>query len=277
MIINKMKNETYSNKLNEHLNIKQKNNHNSIENKTSYSFLSLSYKPMNFSKSASQQNIYPKNKIILNKKLPGYLHLKEFESSQYLKNSCSNMRNSNQSNKFSKSYHSFAMSSRNSSLLTNISIMINPNSNELFNTFKQNNNNSNAVINRKSILPYLYRNLHEKKLNGKNNKEIYKTYLKLLQQKFNSNDFIQKNSINKNQSEELFLKNIYFNNRNDYNFISNKMRVKFNKYNILKKNKNKLNIKYSLNKNVDGNCLKKNNSELSLALRLSISLLIESG
>jgi hypothetical protein len=181
------------------------------------------------------------------------------------------MRNSNQSNKFSKSYHSFAMSSRNSSLLTNISIMINPNSNETFNTFKQNNNNSNAVINRKSILPYLYRNLHEKKLNGKNNKEIYKTYLKLLQQKLNSIDLIQKNSINKNQSEELFLKNIYFNNRNDYNFISNKMRVKFNKYNILKKNKNKLNIKYSLNKNVDGNCLKKNNSELSLALSQDIN------
>jgi hypothetical protein len=49
------------------------------------------------------------------------------------------------------------------------------------------------------------------------------------------------------------------------------MRVKFNKYNILKKNKNKLNIKYSLNKNVDGNCLKKNNSELSLALSQDIN------
>ncbi len=257
-----MKNDTNLNKLNGFSSVKANNNHHHIENKTSYNSLSLSYIPLKFSKSASQQNIHPKNDIIINKNIHGYLHLKEFENSLFLKNSFSYDKNNMQSNNLSKSYYSFVLP-KNAPLLT--SDMIYPYSNDSFNTIQQNNNN--AHINRKSILPYLYRNLHEKKLINKNNKDLYKTHLHLLKQKNNQNDFHQKSSFNQKQNEELFLKNIYF-NRNDYNLINNKMQVRFNKNSILKKKENNLNIKYNI---YDGNYLKKNNSEMLMLLNQDIN------
>ena len=271
-------------------------------------------------------NINSENKVskrTKNKNIPGYLYLREFENLQHSKNSSFIMRNHNnnniinnhvnsnlQTNKLlSKSYNSFAFSTFSKkepvNFLTGDIINLHLYLNNQFNTvshhkkrknnnyYSNNNNigNNNGFISKKNILPYLYRNLHIKKLCNKNNNivienninnnniycdDYYDYHNKTKKQKPNINIFDKKNTIyttNINKKEKEIIKKVFV-NKNNFNSAIDKMEMKFNKHKykpkntIKRNNENDININFKLKNSryniYDGNGLKKNNSDLFL-------------
>ena len=229
-----MKNEKNSNKLNNLLYIININE-NIIQkrNETSYKFFVNNKKMKNKNTSSSFKNIYLR-KEGNNKKLPGYLYIKDFENTKYF----------------------------NNILVGNINPNIS-NSNISFNKYKTIQKNNYISIKKKSTLPYLYRNLYKKNISNK--------FLNFQKAKINPINITKLSDNNSKESSFLpdsNLKNIFF-NKNDNISLSNKIRkiysrIKYNKLNKTKidNNNNINNRRYPINKPEFENLLRKNNSEI---------------
>ena len=256
-----MNNESKSNKLNEiFTSLKFNEYQNYKKNKTSYNN-SPKYKIINLTKtctkSASLNDIFTQ-KDLIEKKLIGHLYLKELENSKIKNNKYFFMGSDRELNKLSfEKYTNYLWK------------------NSCNGSKEIQEKNKNIFFKRTSMLPYLYRNLHKKKMA----KKIKNIISKSNKEFFHSNlHRFKMNSSYDNKSPEHFSDDISFHQINIFKksiFNINKNLADKNENNIHEINRpnnnsgNKENIGNSFLINKTGKneyqiTLKKNNSQLFL-------------
>jgi hypothetical protein len=254
-----MNNESKSNKLNEIFSsLKFNENQNYKKNKTSYNNspkYNIIHLTKTCTKSASLNDIYTQ-KDLIEKKLIGHLYLKELENSKNKNHKYFFIGSNSELNKLSfEKYTNYLWKNSYNG------------SNEI------QEKNKNIFYKRTSMLPYLYRNLHKKKIA----KKLKNIFSKSNKEFFHSNlHKLKMNSSYDNKSPEHFNDDISFHQFNIFKKSNiNKNLADKNDVNIHKINRQKNN---SENKENTGNSfiinktgkneyqitLKKNNSQLFL-------------
>ena len=254
-----MNNESKSNKLNEIFSsLKFNENQNYKKNKTSYNNspkYNIIHLTKTCTKSASLNDIFTQ-KDLIEKKLIGHLYLKELENSK---------------NKNHKYFFIGSNSELNKLSFERYTNYLWKNSYNGSNEIQE--KNKNIFYKRTSMLPYLYRNLHKKKIA----KKLKNIFSKSNKEFFHSNlHKLKMNSSYDNKSPEHFNDDISFHQFNIFKKSNiNKILADKNDVNIHKINRQKNN---SENKENTGNSfiinktgkneyqitLKKNNSQLFL-------------
>ena len=254
-----MNNESKSNKLNEIFSsLKFNENQNYKKNKTSYNNspkYNIIHLTKTCTKSASLNDIFTQ-KDLIEKKLIGHLYLKELENSKNKNHKYFFIGSNSELNKLSfEKYTNYLWKNSYNG------------SNEI------QEKNKNIFYKRTSMLPYLYRNLHKKKIA----KKLKNIFSKSNKEFFHSNlHKLKMNSSYDNKSPEHFNDDISFHQFNIFKKSNiNKNLADKNDVNIHKINRQKNN---SENKENTGNSfiinktgkneyqitLKKNNSQLFL-------------
>ena len=254
-----MNNESKSNKLNEIFSsLKFNENQNYKKNKTSYNNspkYNIIHLTKTCTKSASLNDIFTQ-KDLIEKKLIGHLYLKELENSKNKNHKYFFIGSNSELNKLSfEKYTNYLWKNSYNG------------SNEI------QEKNKNIFYKRTSMLPYLYRNLHKKKIA----KKLKNIFSKSNKEFFHSNlHKLKMNSSYDNKSPEHFNDDISFHQFNIFKKSNiNKILADKNDVNIHKINRQKNN---SENKENTGNSfiinktgkneyqitLKKNNSQLFL-------------
>ena len=254
-----MNNESKSNKLNEIFSsLKFNENQNFKKNKTSYNNspkYNIIHLTKTCTKSASLNDIFTQ-KDLIEKKLIGHLYLKELENSKNKNHKYFFIGSNSELNKLSfEKYTNYLWKNSYNG------------SNEI------QEKNKNIFYKRTSMLPYLYRNLHKKKIA----KKLKNIFSKSNKEFFHSNlHKLKMNSSYDNKSPEHFNDDISFHQFNIFKKSNiNKILADKNDVNIHKINRQKNN---SENKENTGNSfiinktgkneyqitLKKNNSQLFL-------------
>ena len=256
-----MNNESKSNKLNEIFSsLKFNENQNLKKNKTSYNKshkYNITHLAKTYTKSASLNDIFTQ-KDLVEKKLMGLLYLKELENAKNKDHKYFFIGSKRELNKLSFEKYTNYLWKNNSN-----------------GSKESQEKNKNVYFKGASMLPYLYRNLHKKKmakkiknLFSKSNKEFSGSNLNKLKINSSYDNKSTEHLIDDFSFHQInvFKKTIFNINKN----LDDKNDIKIHKINRQKKHKgNKENIENSflinkIGKNEYQITIKKNNSQLSL-------------